>query len=604
MAILTLKVGGIRQPHWHPFAWELNYVISGKAEWSIVGTNGQHDSFIANVGDLVFIPRGIFHYFANADSEEELKVLIIFNSSQVVEDDDIGIVPSLNEIPIDILAASFGMPKDYFKDIPRNATSTPIIIRKDTKHRNPSLLRKRDVEKSEQFTDFLFDFCVVQQKMSSYCFAFVAIIAVIGTIVVDDASGTLIPTCSVASHSCSSTDAQTITGSFIMINADFTLLTSQKASLISCFTNQLRLSSSLNIKVTVQVQAIDQLSNGDCRVSYKCSGVGHHPSALSCLKATPNCDAFKTILGKCFRSSGTKVGVGLPILGGLLGAVGGILKVGSGIVGGLLAAVTSHTCSSTGTQTIAGSFIIVSVDLTLVTAQKASIASCFTNQLRLSHSLNIKAIVEVQGIDHLDNGDCRVSYKCSGVGHHPSALSCLKATPNCDAFKTILGKCSRSSGTQVVENNNGDGQYGGNSNGDGQYDGSNNGDGQYDGSNNGDVQGDGSVDVTVTSNTCTSTDSQTIEGSFDICNADLELLKAQKDSFESCCANQLRSSHSLNIKISVEVQEFEQLENGDCRVSYKCSGVGHHPSALSCLKTCPNTNPFRDILGKCSLQKW
>ncbi|CAF4308198.1 unnamed protein product, partial [Adineta steineri] len=28
MAILTLKVGGIRQPHWHPFAWELNYVIS------------------------------------------------------------------------------------------------------------------------------------------------------------------------------------------------------------------------------------------------------------------------------------------------------------------------------------------------------------------------------------------------------------------------------------------------------------------------------------------------------------------------------------------------------------------------------------------------
>jgi len=30
VAILTLKVGGIRQPHWHPFAWELNFVISGE----------------------------------------------------------------------------------------------------------------------------------------------------------------------------------------------------------------------------------------------------------------------------------------------------------------------------------------------------------------------------------------------------------------------------------------------------------------------------------------------------------------------------------------------------------------------------------------------
>ncbi|CAF1204927.1 unnamed protein product [Adineta steineri] len=135
MAIVTLKVGGIRQPHWHPFAWELNFVVSGKSEWSIVGTDGRHDSFVANAGDLVFIPRGIFHYFANADREEELKVLIIFNSGQVVEDDDIGIVPSLNEMPVDILAASFGMPKDYFKDIPRNMTSTPILLRKDTKHR-------------------------------------------------------------------------------------------------------------------------------------------------------------------------------------------------------------------------------------------------------------------------------------------------------------------------------------------------------------------------------------------------------------------------------------------------------------------------------------
>ena len=96
-----------------------------------MGTNGRHESFVANAGDLVFIPRGIFHYFANADSEEELQVLIVFNSSQSVEEDDIGIVPSFNQMPADILAASFGMPEEYFKAIQRNNTQTPIILRKD-----------------------------------------------------------------------------------------------------------------------------------------------------------------------------------------------------------------------------------------------------------------------------------------------------------------------------------------------------------------------------------------------------------------------------------------------------------------------------------------
>jgi oxalate decarboxylase len=28
-----LDVGGIREPHWHPTAWELNFVISGRAKW-------------------------------------------------------------------------------------------------------------------------------------------------------------------------------------------------------------------------------------------------------------------------------------------------------------------------------------------------------------------------------------------------------------------------------------------------------------------------------------------------------------------------------------------------------------------------------------------
>ncbi|CAF0856759.1 unnamed protein product [Adineta steineri] len=408
-----------------------------------------------------------------------------------------------------------------------------------------------------------------------------------------------------------------------MVSVDFELLTAQKDSIVSCFTNQLRLSSSLNIKVTVQVQGIERLSNGDCRVSYKCSGVGHHPSALTCLKATPNTDVFRNILGKCSRSSGTKVGIGgglgigLRVGGGLLGAVGGLLNVGSSLIGGLIAAVTSHTCSSTGSQSITGSFIIVSVDLTLLTAHRDSIALCFTNQLRLSSSLNIRAVVQVQGFERLANGDCRVSYTCSGIGHHPSALTCLKGTPNTDEFKTILRTCSHSSGEKVEtgfevdRTADADVQIDGNADVDEQIGVSDQLDGDddqaideidltVDDSLNIDSSStDGSV-TAVTSHKCSSEDSHTITGSLVICNADKIALTGQKDSIGSCFTNQLRLSSSLNIKAIVEVHEFEQLANGDCRVSYRCSGIGHRPLALTCLKASPITNVFRTILGKCS----
>ena len=72
--LARLKPGGIREPHWHPSAWELNFVVSGKVRWSLVGPNGTHDAFEGGAGDLVFAPQGHFHYFENASDTEELVV--------------------------------------------------------------------------------------------------------------------------------------------------------------------------------------------------------------------------------------------------------------------------------------------------------------------------------------------------------------------------------------------------------------------------------------------------------------------------------------------------------------------------------------------------
>ncbi len=125
-----LEVGGFREPHWHPTAWELNFVISGRAKWSILGTHpdgAYHNTvFEAEQGDLVFAPQGHLHYFENARTDAGLDVLVIFNSSAGEPYDDIGIVASLNAMPRDVLAAAFGVPESAFSSIPTEIK--PIVI--------------------------------------------------------------------------------------------------------------------------------------------------------------------------------------------------------------------------------------------------------------------------------------------------------------------------------------------------------------------------------------------------------------------------------------------------------------------------------------------
>lgn len=69
-----------------------------------------------------------FHYFENASTTEPLNVLAIFNTSTQEPNDDIGIVGTLNSIPRDVLAASFGIPVNAFDQVPTEIK--PIVITK------------------------------------------------------------------------------------------------------------------------------------------------------------------------------------------------------------------------------------------------------------------------------------------------------------------------------------------------------------------------------------------------------------------------------------------------------------------------------------------
>ncbi|MFF3567647.1 cupin domain-containing protein [Nocardia jiangxiensis] len=128
--LIHLEPSGIREPHWHPSAWELNFVISGLARWTMLGTHPDgtyhNDLFEAGPRDLVFAPRGFFHYFENASDTEGLDVLVVFNTSTQEPNDDIGIVGTLNSLPRSVLAASFGVSVSAFDQIPDEIK--PVVI--------------------------------------------------------------------------------------------------------------------------------------------------------------------------------------------------------------------------------------------------------------------------------------------------------------------------------------------------------------------------------------------------------------------------------------------------------------------------------------------
>lgn len=127
--LVRLGPGGIREPHWHPSAWELNFVVAGRVRWIFVGPDSTQDVFEAGAGDLVFAPQGHFHYFENASDTEDLVVFIAFNSDSTEPRDDIGIAQSISALPPHVLGTVFGVDQQVFADLPA-ATHRVTITRR------------------------------------------------------------------------------------------------------------------------------------------------------------------------------------------------------------------------------------------------------------------------------------------------------------------------------------------------------------------------------------------------------------------------------------------------------------------------------------------
>jgi len=129
MFLVVLKPGGIREPHWHPNAWEFDYCISGRARMSVVAPGNEWQEFDVEPGQAVFVPMGFFHYFENIGSDD-LQFLVVFNDSALESSDDIGISVSRGGVPNHVLAATFGVDASVFHKIPKLHEEV-VIARRD-----------------------------------------------------------------------------------------------------------------------------------------------------------------------------------------------------------------------------------------------------------------------------------------------------------------------------------------------------------------------------------------------------------------------------------------------------------------------------------------
>jgi oxalate decarboxylase len=122
---LRLNPAGIREPHWHPNAAELDYVVSGKAKMVILSPHGDRDEFIVGEGDVVFIPPAYFHYIENI-GDEEMHFAVFFNHESP---EDIGISGAMGAYSNEVLSSVFEVDLKIFDHFPKPQSDVFVVSR-------------------------------------------------------------------------------------------------------------------------------------------------------------------------------------------------------------------------------------------------------------------------------------------------------------------------------------------------------------------------------------------------------------------------------------------------------------------------------------------
>lgn len=102
LAIQTFRLerGGVRPPHVHPNAAQLDYCVSGRARVGLIGPGGEAQIMDLEPGDVSFIPQGHVHWIENR-GEDTLHFLLVLASDTP---ETIMLSDAVAGVPDDIMA--------------------------------------------------------------------------------------------------------------------------------------------------------------------------------------------------------------------------------------------------------------------------------------------------------------------------------------------------------------------------------------------------------------------------------------------------------------------------------------------------------------------
>jgi oxalate decarboxylase len=106
--LLTLEPGALREPHWHPNAWEFDICIEGTGKLGVVTPEGEQKISVLERGDVGFIPRAWAHFIQNP-GDKPMRFAVFFNDSQP---DDVGLSTMFAGMPTKTFTETFGMPRN------------------------------------------------------------------------------------------------------------------------------------------------------------------------------------------------------------------------------------------------------------------------------------------------------------------------------------------------------------------------------------------------------------------------------------------------------------------------------------------------------------